>query len=411
MLVRSMLVRRTQLAVLLLVAPTLWPLATGCAASVRGPGPTTGASIPHSAHGAPPTLQEAQAALEGGAGPRAVVAYSRLARHSRPGGEGEVDPQQRIQILGGLARAQIDVGDFESARSTLAGLLAEVPEHADAADTWARLGAVQAELGEWAQSAHSLDEAYQRLDQAALVSARIELLARRAYALFSDGAYESCSAVLDQAEALYAKEEQAPTERFSTFYFVGMMRFYRAALLHTQFREVQVELPEARMTAAFSKKLELLTAAQAGYNDTIRVKHVYWVSAAGFQLGTLFEEFYDDLMHAPVPDWLDDGQKQTYYEELKAQLRPVVNKAIWVFEKNLESARRLGYENPFVEQTRDALARLQAVLLDSDAKLGSPHPRLVESSFAGLARGETDDEQSAIGPLDRKLHLPAMTPL
>ena len=39
----------------------------------------------------------------------------------------------------------------------------------------------------------------------------------------------------------------------------------------------------------------------------------------------------------------------------------MVNKAIWVFEKNLESARRIGYENPFVEQTREALARLQSV--------------------------------------------------
>ena len=89
----------------------------------------------------------------------------------------------------------------------------------------------------------------------------------------------------------------------------------------------------------------------------------------------------------------------------------MVNKAIWVFEKNLESARRIGYENPFVEQTREALARLQSVLLDSDSNLGSPHPRLAERIFAEGGVPDGDDSDSPMGPLDRKLHLPKMTAL
>jgi tetratricopeptide (TPR) repeat protein len=350
-------------------------------------------------------LDEAEAFLEAGEGARAVVAFSRLA------GRGDLSDEVRHQVLLGLAHAHEQVGDFESARSAYQQVASEDPDAADVPETWARRGAVEAELEDWAQSAQSFERAYAGLAADALVSLRIEWLARRAYAQFNAGELEACGKTLDEAEQVYAGELENPTERFSTYYFVGMMRFYRAAIIHRRFRDVEVQLPEARMAKDFERKLQLLTQAQEAYNETIRVKHVFWVSAAGYQLGTLFEEFYDDLMHAPVPDWLDEAQKQTYYEELKGQLRPVVNKAIWVFEKNLESARRIGYENPFVEQTREALARLQSILLDSDSNLGSPHPRLATPIFADGGEPTAEGQDSAIGPLDRKLHLPTMTSL
>lgn len=352
------------------------------------------------------SLDAAEALLESGEGARAVVAFSQLAADDATG------EKVRQQALRGLARAYETVGDFEGARSAYEQLLTEDPHASDVATNWARLGAVEAELGRWAQSAQSFESAYQGLDEDELVSYRIEILTREAYALFSAERLEDCSSVLERAEAVYSAELADPTERFSTYYFVGMMRFYRGAIIHRRFRSIEVRLPEARMAKDFEAKLALLTEAQDAYNEVIKVKHVYWVSAAGYQLGTLFEEFYDSLMHAPVPEWLDGGQRESYYEELKAQLRPVVNKAIWVFEKNLESARRIGYENPFVEQTREALGRLQSILLAADSSLGSPHPRLVEPLFHGESTlGANSAKNSALGPLDRKLHLPSMTPL
>src|SRR5690606_24763238 len=107
----------------------------------------------------------------------------------------------------------------------------------------------------------------------------------------------------------------------------------------------------------------------------------------GFQLGSLFEEFYDAMMYAPVPDWLDDSQRRTYYRELEERLRPVVDKAVWVFEKNLEAARKLGYDNEFIDRTELALAHLQAVLLGRGDP-GTPVPRLAP-------RESQDDEPDA----------------
>lgn len=354
------------------------------------------------------SLERAEAALAAGDHPRAIALFRRyIARE-------DIDSPQRAAAHPGLARAYEAVGDFDAAIQSYAAALALDPQSPQAANWLANQGAAEAELERWEASAESFQRAFDLSEQGAgegaLPSTRIELLARRAYALFSAQQYEATLETLDLAEAICAEALEKDTERFSTFYFVGMMRFYRAAVLHARFRAIEVSLPETKMAEDFEKKLALLVEAQEAYNATIATKHVYWVSAAGFQLGHLFEEFYDALMHAPVPDWLDERQRRVYYQELKEQLRPVVNKAIWVFERNLETARRLGYETEFTERTEAALARLQSILLSADTQLGEPHPELAPLDSGSVT--ETDPEREARrSPLDRKLFLPAPTPL
>jgi hypothetical protein len=99
------------------------------------------------------------------------------------------------------------------------------------------------------------------------------------------------------------------------------------------------------------------------------------------------------MMYAPGPRVARRGPAPAYYEELKNQLRPVVNKAIWVFEKNLETARKLGYDSEFVAQTEAKFSELQAVLLAGDTTLGRPTPAspprpAPSAPVAGAAGGE-----------------------
>ena len=167
------------------------------------------------------------------------------------------------------------------------------------------------------------------------------------------------------------------------------------------------------MSKDFESKLELLEQAQSAYNRVIEARHVYWVSAAGFQLGSLFEEFYDAVMYAPVPDWLDEAQRRTYYAELEEQLRPVIEKAVWVFEKNLETARKLGYDNQFVELTQERLASLQSIMLGRDGS-GAPVPRLAPPGPRD-AGGDLDGPREDLGvdmpAIERKLFVPLPTTL
>lgn len=352
----------------------------------------------------PGSLVDAEAALAAGEPARAVALFAAYLAS-------EHDPVGARQAYPGLARAHEQLGDYAAAIRAYDEYLGRFAADAPG-DLYAARGACHAELAQWQASAEDFAAASAR---ATLPSAQVEALTRQGYALFQLGDFDLADPPLKRADEIFLAAQDAHSERFTTFYFVGMARFYRAAIHHRHFREIAIRLPEKVMAADFARKFAALEQAQDGYNYTIKARHMFWVSAAGYQLGSLFEEFYDAMMYAPVPEWLDEAQRQTYYEELKNQLRPVVNKAIWVFEKNLETARKLGYDSEFVARTETKLSELQAVLLAGDTTLGRPHPRLAPEARPDWNPGETstiaDPQSPELSPVDRKLFVPDPTPL
>ncbi len=346
-------------------------------------------------------VEQAENALAADEPARAVALFARALEDGESAAE---------QAYPGLARAHELLNDYPAAIRAYDGYLSRYPTADDAPSIHARRGACEAEIEQWERSAHSFRKS-REASRPLPPSFQVETLAREGFALFSLDRLEEADAVLAEAEQVYERAEQSESERFSTYYFVGMARFYRAAIVHRRFRDLPIRLPEGQMAKDFEAKLALLVEAQQAYNHTIRAKHVFWVSAAGYQLGSLFEEFHDGLMYAPVPDWLDDKQRQIYYEELKKQLRPVVDKAIWVFEKNLETARKLGYQNPFVERTEERLSQLQAVLLTGDTNFGQPHPRIAPPDAYAELGPPADLAAERLPAVERKLFVPLPTPL
>lgn len=362
--------------------------------SSRGEGPLVGAAL----------LEEAEAALDMDEPARAVALFARYLA-------GETTPDSAKQAYLGLSQSHEALRDCAAAVRTYDAYLERFPEGDEVVEVYARRGACHAELEQWERSAASYQEARSRAGDG-LPSVKVELAARAGFARFQLGDYEGAQSLLKEADAVFKASQEAGSERFTTYYFVGMTRFYLGAIQHRKFREIAIRLPEKTMAEDFARKFELLTEAQEAYNYTIKAKHMYWVSAAGYQLGSLFEEFYDALMYAPIPDWLDDKQRQVYYEELKDQLRPVVNKAIWVFEKNLETARRLGYDSDFIDRTEGKLSELQGILLAGDTAWGKPHPRLVPEARGEIATGPSGADREEEPPaVDQKLFVPVPTSL
>ncbi|HFE46956.1 MAG TPA: hypothetical protein ENJ18_15965 [Nannocystis exedens] len=348
-------------------------------------------------------LRAAESALAGDEPARAVALFARYLA-------GQPAPDSARQAYLGLSRSHEALRDCAAAIRTYDAYLERFPEGDGLVQVYARRGACHAELEQWQRSATSYQQA-RAIAADALPSVRVELAAREGFARFQLGDLEGAEKLLKEADAIFVAAQEAGSERFTTYYFVGMSRFYLGAILHRGFRDVEIRLPEKTMAEDFARKFEFLSKAQEAYNYTIKAKHMYWVSAAGYQLGSLFEEFYDALMYAPVPEWLDDKQRQVYYEELKNQLRPVVNKAIWVFEKNLETARGLGYDSEFIDRTESKLAELQGILLAGDTAWGRPHPRLVPEAreIATLPSAAKSEELPAA--VDRKLFVPVPSPL
>ena len=377
----------------------------------EAPPPDPGVAAPQQVEAV--SLKEAEEALAAGEAARAVALFARFLA-SEPEG------QSAGQALLGLARAHESLRDCAAALRAYATFIERFRGHVAVKEAHARSGACHAELEQWELSAQSYADARAlAVADRAPPSLKVELLAREGYAHFQLGDFAAAEPLLHEADAVFTAAQEEGAERFTSYYFIGMARFYLGAIHHRRFRDAPIRLPEKVMAEDFARKFDHLQRAQDAYNHAIRAKHMYWVSAAGYQLGSLFEEFYDALMHAPVPEWLDDKQRQVYYEELKAQLRPVVNKAIWVFEKNLETARRLGYESDFIERTEAKLSDLQGILLAGDSGWGKPHPRLAPeakgeiASSQGGARSSVSADKGAEGvsAADRKLFVPAPTAL
>ncbi|TPV92656.1 MAG: hypothetical protein B7733_24310 [Myxococcales bacterium FL481] len=393
--------RNKRLAAVMLV----WFGATGCTArsgATVSPSAAPGASATPAPATAPQTLLErAQLALDEGNAARAVALYGRLLT-------GELDDPTRRAAYPGLARAHEELGNCRAAVRAYDGYLERFGAETASRDVFARRGACEAEIGAWERSAASYAAALE-LGSAPAIDT-VEWLARQGYALFHLDRFDDADALLVAADELHERVVAEASERFATFYFVGMARFYRAAIAHRRFRQISIRAGREEMEADYEAKLELLLAAQDRYKAVIKVKHVFWVSAAGYQWGALFTEFYDALMYAPVPEWLDAEERKIYFEELKTQIRPILNDAIWVFEKNLEAARKLGYDNRFVEETRAELDALQRVLSARNDLLGQPHPPIAPD-----ARVTQDSPEyfPAADPADieHRLFVPAFTPL
>ena len=347
----------------------------------------------------PELIDQAESALAAGEAARAVALFGRVLSQ-------ELSPEQAAPAWIGLAQAHEKLRDCLAAVRAYETYLDRYPDGEHALAAQARRGACEAELESWEQSAATFHAIAEQPDL--LPSVSVEALAREGYALFMLDRLEEADERLRLADEIYERAVEEQTERFSNYYFIGMTRFYRAAIIHRRFRDVEIVPPEAAMERAFKAKVELLVEAQDAYNHAISAKHVFWVSASGFQLGQLFSEFYDALMYAPVPEWLDARQREIYYAELKEQLRPVMTKAIWVFEKNRETARRLGYDNEFVARTEAKLGHLQAALLSEDSTLGSPSMRISRELDAEIDAPQPSTQGSAA---DRKLFVPRPTPL
>ena len=115
------------------------------------------------------------------------------------------------------------------------------------------------------------------------------------------------------------------------------------------------------------EKAELFMAAQHNYIRALSYHHPKWSMAAGYMIGRLYEDFYKDILSAEIPDDLTQEHLTLYFEELRTQIRPLMVRAVQVYEKNLSLSERIGTsagENEWVAVTSQHLERLRMYLDD-----------------------------------------------
>ncbi|MCC6751023.1 MAG: hypothetical protein IT371_25425 [Deltaproteobacteria bacterium] len=295
-------------------------------------------------------------------------------------------------------------GRFDRAAASYRQLVQRFGATKDALDAAFRLGGAYAELHNWRGSADTYAWVLARTD--VTPSDRVEALSRKALAHFRLREDLPCRAAAEAAMRLYRQSETG--DPLATDFFAAMAQYYLGALHHRSFREAKVSTGGG-MGPDLDRKARLLISAQAGYIAAVKVKNLYWATAAGFQIGSLYREFYNAMMIS-VPDFDPQAQKnarkakipvadaraqlaQVYLEEVHKKISPLLEKAVRVFEKNVLVAERIGIRSAWIDKSRRQLEQLKHLLSasPSDAVKQLPKPGVVPEDEPGQPAAPPED--------------------
>ena len=254
---------------------------------------------------------------------------------------------------------------WEVAAAQYERILEEDAASSDAKDAFYRLAHVRAELGDWDAIDGLMTQVMLRGDLEHFD--RMEAHLRRSTALLElgklgearDGFY---TMVRLNREASGADRLADSTE------FMVQGRFGLGRTYHQMVLGIPLVLPPQKMGEDLQEKAELFLKAQTSYIQALREHHAQWSVAAGYMIGKLYEDFYLDILAAEIPDDLTAEQTSLYFEELRKQLRPLMVRAIKVYEKNLSLSKRIvhpgGQDNRWVDASSAHLGHLKAYLND-----------------------------------------------
>jgi tetratricopeptide (TPR) repeat protein len=298
-----------------------------------------------------------------------------------------------------LGLAQIGKADWPAAIESFKTLAEKYPSHPDAKDSLFQLGACYAEQANWPASAEVFARILDRTDLNA--DDRIEAIARRGFAQFNLGDLDTAEKTF--RAAMQYKERIETEERLATDFYLAFSQYHLGQIFHLRFRKAALRLPEAQLDRDLEEKAHLLLTAQRAYIDTIKFGNPAWASAAGFQVGSLYEELYDAFMNVPIPPELNAEAREVYQEELHKKIRILLEKSMRWQRENLLMIERLGVTTDWAEKSKLAYAKLLRLLDpklpagDDDAlKNGAPSPSPAAPPVpkAPLRRGESPEEST-----------------
>lgn len=215
------------------------------------------------------------------------------------------------------------------------------------------------------------DEAVAVLDQ---IASRTDLhLDKTIEARTQQGICELEAGRSDVAETTLRKVltmyQESPEKDVIDDYFPAQAQFFLGEIFRLHYESITLDANKTvdELARDLEYKAELLLSSQGHYLRAIRIGNGYWATAAGAQIGGLYENLYDHMMNAEAPRELNAEEAEVYKQELRKKIRVLLTKAITVYERTLEAAERIGASSPFVERTRESLKRMKDLLL-ADAK-------------------------------------------
>lgn len=230
----------------------------------------------------------------------------------------------------------------------------------DAHDAVFRMASCHEALEAWRDAVGALDRVLAPEWKGILSLDLLEAYARRGWARYKLGDLARAERDYKRALKTYRKDIGNPAMLGNRW--VSMAQYEVGQIYSELFAAIRFRLPIEEMARDLEDKSNLFIKAQNAYVKAVRHHHRDFAVKSGFQLGALFERMYDDMMAAEVPDDLTEEEMEIYYAELRKHVKPLVTKAIDIYERNIQLGRRLKGGEEWVKKTEAGLARLKEVL-------------------------------------------------
>lgn len=201
-------------------------------------------------------------------------------------------------------------------------------------------------------------------------------------------------------------------------FFTSQASFYLAELAHLEFSEFHLKWPTTtdvkkqseKLAAAGSsdgedankalgdllgsqleEKCQRLLRAQYQYLRAIREGHAGWASAAGYNVGRMYEEMHEEMIGLPAPDDLTPTQKELYTQLVRKKVLILLEKAEKTYSQTADMVTRTGADGEWGDKTRKSLENVRRRLLEESAAVaevddGAP---VVPIANTGKGKGET----------------------
>ena len=243
--------------------------------------------------------------------------------------------------------------------------LAGVKKESDRVDVLFRIGACQEKLEQWSE----MEKTFEQVIALKLtVIDRAEAWTKRGFALQKLGDLTQAERAYKECLKIY--NDNIHLRLFDGNYFVSMAQFQLGEIYRTLFDSITFRLPVERMQRDLDDKSNLFLKAQHAYLRTVRLHSSQWAVAAGFRLGAMYEDFYQDMLQAEYPAELDDQEVALYFEELRKNILPLVQRAVEIYERNLAMSERAGASNDeWTVRTEKHLTHLRGLLEEEERRL------------------------------------------
>ena len=186
----------------------------------------------------------------------------------------------------------------------------------------------------------------------------LELHVRESVLIFQRDGAEKAAPRLEDA---YKEWERGwNSQRVLNNYFGAMAAFYLGEVERERSRTVILQLPSEKVMEGLNVKARHLLEAQDKYVRCIKTNNIYWATAAGYRVGELYENLYDDFLGAPHPENQTAEQKEVYDCILAKRITVLMHKAIRIWDDAVRMGTRLRVDNEWTKRTHEKLEVIKA---------------------------------------------------